>query len=92
MIDPIDPDYTHRRAHSLDLTRMAITACYRGECQQTAPHTAWAAYNAITEYVDHNKTYYEGKHGGISDVRMNSVIWGQGSQIKKKALDLLSVS
>ena len=54
--------------------------------------TRWAAYNSITEYVDHEKQYYEGKFGGIADVRMNSTIWGQGSQIKKKALDLLSVS
>ena len=54
-------------------------------------NTRWAAWNAVTEYVDHDKKYYEGKTGGISDNRMNSVIWGQGSQVKKQALDLLSV-
>jgi hypothetical protein len=53
--------------------------------------TRWAAWNAVTEFVDHEKTYYEGSRGGVSDSRMNSVIWGQGAQIKKNALDLLVV-
>jgi len=54
-------------------------------------NTRWAAWNAVTEYIDHDRKYYEGKTGGVADIRMNSVIWGQGSQIKKKALDLLAV-
>jgi len=53
--------------------------------------TRWAAYNAVTEYIDHHKQYYAGKTGGIEDTRMNSVIWGQGADFKKTALDLLAV-
>jgi phage/plasmid-like protein (TIGR03299 family) len=53
--------------------------------------TRWAAYNAVTEFIDHHKKYNDGKYGEVADIRMNSVIWGQGSQIKKQALELLSV-
>jgi phage/plasmid-like protein (TIGR03299 family) len=53
--------------------------------------TRWAAYNAVTEYIDHHRKYNDGKYGDVADIRMNSVIWGQGSQIKKQALDLLAV-
>lgn len=54
-------------------------------------NTRWAAYNAITEYIDHHKKYYEGKYGTEADMRMNAVIWGGGAQVKKQALELLSV-
>lgn len=52
--------------------------------------TRWAGFNAVTEYIDHGKVYWPGKYG-VEDTRMNSVIWGQGSQFKKRALDLLTV-
>jgi len=54
--------------------------------------TRWAALNAVTEYIDHHRTYSKGKYGDVSDNRMNSVVWGSGANIKKKALELLSVS
>jgi hypothetical protein len=54
-------------------------------------NTRWAAYNAVTKYVDHYCRYLKGKHGGREDVRMNHVIWGQGAQLKKQVLEMLSV-
>lgn len=54
--------------------------------------TRWAAWNAVTEHIDHEKRYYDSKFGTVSDTRMNSVIWGPGSAFKKQALDLLTVS
>ena len=54
-------------------------------------NTRWAAYNAVTEYVDHYWNYQKGKRGDVADIRMNCVIWGHGSQLKKKALEMLTV-
>jgi phage/plasmid-like protein (TIGR03299 family) len=54
-------------------------------------NTRWAAYNAVTEYVDHYWRYQKGKYGGPEDVRMNHVIWGQGAQLKKQVLEMLRV-
>jgi phage/plasmid-like protein (TIGR03299 family) len=51
--------------------------------------TRWAALNAVTEYIDHEKKYWEGKNSTVSDSRMNSIVWGAGSSVKKRALELL---
>ena len=54
-------------------------------------NTRWAALSAVTEFIDHHRLYSKGKYGEASDSRMNSVVWGGGSLVKKKALELLSV-
>jgi len=48
-----DPDYTERRAQAIADTRAAIRDAYYNERQATAPRTAWAAFNAVTEHIDH---------------------------------------
>jgi len=63
----------------------------RGNDHTDVKGTRWAAYNAVTEFIDHEKVYYESQYGGVADTRMNQVIWGPGSNIKKRALDLLTV-
>lgn len=47
------PDWTERRARKAADVRQAIREAFHGEKQATAPHTAWAAFNAVTEHVDH---------------------------------------
>lgn len=42
--------------------------------------TAWGAYNAVVEYVDH-------KRGGDED-RANSLLFGSGAKIKQRAFEL----
>jgi len=44
--------------------------------------TAWAAYNAVAEYVDHNGSYKN------NDQRMASTMLGTGADLKQKAFDL----
>jgi len=46
--------------------------------------TAWAAYNAITEYLDHQ--YPTLKNGGISSARQQSVLFGSKATLKAQAL------
>jgi phage/plasmid-like protein (TIGR03299 family) len=58
-------------------------------------NTRWAAYNAVTEYVDHWSTVKmteKSKLGGLQEARMNNAIFGNGSNLKQKAFDLLQVA
>lgn len=75
-------------------TREQLRGLFHHGCGLDHPDvkgTRWAAWNAVTDSIDHTKKYYPGTRGDVSDSRMNSVIWGQGSQIKKNALDLLAM-
>ncbi len=75
--------------------RDGLTLLYRqgiGNDHPDVKGTKWAAYNAVTEYVDHGKEFSDGDNGGADDYRMQSIIWGAGSLMKKKALDMLTVA
>lgn len=49
-------------------------------------HTLWAAYNAVTESVDHRS--YRGKTmGDRENNRLNSIWWGKSARIKEQAWD-----
>jgi hypothetical protein len=43
--------------------------------------TAWAAYNAVTEYLTHTR-------GRSIDNRLDSLYFGQGATLNRKALQL----
>ena len=57
--------------------------------------TAWAAYNAVTEFVDHYRPVGRGtataeqKTDDVVDKRLNSAWFGTGSDIKQTAWDTL---
>jgi len=83
-LDKRDPDYTPRRARKLQETRDAINDCYHNERQATAPATAWAAYNAVSELVDHLPR--RGKTGrGKAEARFNVCLYGTGMSQKERA-------
>jgi phage/plasmid-like protein (TIGR03299 family) len=46
--------------------------------------TMWAALNAVTEYVDHHRN----GNGDAVDRRLESAWFGQGAELKRKALEL----
>ena len=52
-------------------------------------HTAWAAFNAVTEHVDHSSSY-KGKNTELKkERRMESVLLGANSRFKQSALNLI---
>ena len=85
-LDPLDPDFTERRARNLSETRSAITQCYNNDKQLTAPHTAWAAFNAFTEHVDHLPRRGAGRRQ--AEARFNVTFWGVGRDMKQRAYEL----
>ncbi len=50
-----------------------------------APVTAWSAYNAVTEFVDHWRS--EGLNGRAPTVGLNGIWFGDGQQRKLKAFN-----
>lgn len=53
----------------------------RGATLESAQGTAWGLLNAVTEYVDHER------RARSNEYRMDSAWFGQGAQIKQRALD-----
>ncbi len=65
-----------------------------GSGNQKVKNTKWAAFNSVTEYVDHYHMVRanEGRGVKIADARMASSIIGGGARLKQKAFDLLKVT
>lgn len=53
----------------------------RGSTLESAQGTAWGLLNAVTEYVDHER------RARSIEYRMDSAWFGQGSQLKQRALE-----
>src|SRR3990167_5319813 len=53
----------------------------KGAMLESANGTAWGLLNAVTEYVDHER------RARSNEYRMDSAWFGQGAQIKQRALD-----
>lgn len=53
-----------------------------------APGTKWAAFNAVTEYVDHHQKR-RGQGTEQAENRFDSILFTSGAQIRQNALDLL---
>ena len=51
--------------------------------------TAWAAYNAVAQYVDHGVTYRDTKRASAAENRAVAIIEGRAQDLKDRALDLL---
>jgi len=52
--------------------------------------TAWAAFNAVTEHVDHSSSY-KGKNTALkSERRMESLMLGANARLKQSALNLIT--
>lgn len=48
-------------------------------------HSAWAAYNAVTEWVDHRRPRQEDGSPERTSRRLQSIWWGGGAKVKDRA-------
>jgi phage/plasmid-like protein (TIGR03299 family) len=86
-LDPKDPDYTEERARRIQETREAIAQRYLLSDAQRVPgieQTAWAAFNAVTEHIDHLP-----RRGATmrakAEARFNVALYGPGRDQKERA-------
>lgn len=56
-----------------------------GAGSKLAGRTAWGAYNAVTEYVDHQKTQKQADEGTQREKRFESLLMGTGRDIQQRA-------
>ena len=82
-----DPDYTPARAKSIRETRTAIGAAYWSGARNNLVgmrQTAWAAFNAVTDYCDHLP-----RRGATrarrAEARFNVSMYGAGRDQKERA-------
>ncbi len=80
----LDTD-AEREANALQRQR-AFANYENSDTLSTIRGTAWGAYNAITEFIDH-ETVYRGRLQEADEVRANSLLFGVGRVAKKRALD-----
>ena len=52
--------------------------------------TAWAAFNAMTQYLDHERSYKGKNTEAKAENRMNSTLFGANSRAKHSALNLVN--
>jgi phage/plasmid-like protein (TIGR03299 family) len=63
-----------------------------GNDQPGIEHTGWAAYNAVTEYLDHSSETREKDPVGVgaADARMNRSWFGTGQEMRQRSWDYLT--
>jgi phage/plasmid-like protein (TIGR03299 family) len=59
-----------------------------GHDQPGVKGTAWAAYNAVTEYVDHHRSARGLDDRDRASRRLDSIWFGHGAQVKERAWNL----
>lgn len=77
--DPVPDVIRNKRA--LEKIQNLYESKGRGSDLESARGTAWGLLNAVTEYVDHER------RARSSEYRVDSAWFGQGAQIKQRALN-----
>ena len=83
-----DPRWTQRRENAVADTRDGIRLAYHDENQDAAPFTCWAAFNAVTQHIDHlPRRGRDEIHK--AEARFNQCLYGTGHTQKAFALETL---
>jgi len=81
-----DPRWTARREKAVAETRQGIREAYHDEKQDSAPMSGWAAYNAVSQHVDHlPRKGKDTQHK--AEARFNVCLYGTGHTHKQFAFE-----
>lgn len=86
--DERDPEYSNLRAQRIAKTREAIREAFANERQtlKGVKGTAWAAYNAVSEYIDHLPRLGATRERK-AEARFNVCLYGAGRDMKQRAFE-----
>ena len=84
--DPIESKSKRAKNVRNELTRLFEEG--KGQDIPGVRHSAWAAFNAVTEYVDHHRSSRGNGEIEVRSNRLKSAWFGSGSRIKSQAWDL----
>jgi phage/plasmid-like protein (TIGR03299 family) len=76
-----------KRARVLAYERMAANFDNPRNTLPGVKHTAWGAYNAVSEWADHQKAYRGKTEADRLDNKLNSIWFGGAHQLKQAAYD-----
>ena len=86
-IVPDAEDEESKAQTNVEVARYIMTQNYtKGAGNELAGRTVWGAYNAVTQFADHQKFVL--RKSGSAHSRFESVVWGSASNLKQKAFDL----
>lgn len=80
-LDVHSPDFRLMNERAMKKAQSLYDGQGRGAELDSAKGTAWGLLNAVTEFVDHEK------RARSQDHRLDSAWFGQGAQLKQRALD-----
>ena len=84
--DPIEGHNARATNVRQDLARLFEEG--KGQQIPGVRHTAWAAFNAITEYIDHHRPVRSKNIAEKKSRRLESIWFGDGANLKSAAWDL----
>lgn len=85
------PDPEDRRATRAENVRGRLTELFESGMGQDIPqirHTSWAAFNAVSEFIDHHKSTRGRDDDDRTAKRLESSLFGTGAALKSRAFDL----
>lgn len=71
--------------------RRKVLYLFNGEqrAREQAPGTRWAAFNALTEYIDHHTKRRGHTASELAEARLDGIMFGSGAALRQQGLDLL---
>lgn len=84
---PDRPDEQRGRSKAIRSRLTDLFETGRGQDLPGVRHSAWAALNAVTEYVDHHRTTRGRDARTRTEGRLNSAWFGSGAQLKQRAFE-----
>jgi phage/plasmid-like protein (TIGR03299 family) len=87
---PIASDQSKRSTQTAGKIVKLTELFTNGAGHKEVAGTQWAAYNAVTEFVDHHATYRAREGVDAGENKMNSVFFGGGHDLKQRAFNLLT--